>query len=130
MNKQISAKDILPAEVTTGPLSGSRKVYASPEGHDDVRVPFREISLSDGSASSSEAVGQKNVFRTYDTSGPYTDPQAAIDVRRGLPPLRAPWIEERMVRGPAVILRSEGEARASKDGRAPHHDVSFRLTKK
>ena len=82
MNKQISPKDILPTEVTTGPLSGSRKIYSSPEGHDDVLVPLREIGLSDGTASSSEAVGQKNVFRVYDTSGAYTDPKAAIDVRR------------------------------------------------
>ncbi len=63
MNKQISAKDIQPTEVTTGPLSGSRKVYSAPDGHDDVRVPFREIALTDGTS-----------FRVYDTSGPYTDP--------------------------------------------------------
>src|SRR4249919_3996367 len=59
MNKPISAKDVAPPKVTTGPLAGSRKVYSSPHGHDDVRVPFREIAL----ASSSEAVGQKNVFQ-------------------------------------------------------------------
>jgi hypothetical protein len=91
-------KKIAPAAVTTGPLSGSRKVYSSPEGHDDLRVPLREIGLADGaSASSSEAVGQKRVFRVYDTSGPYTDADAGIDVARGLPPLRAPWIEARRV---------------------------------
>ncbi len=83
-------------EVTTGPLPGSRKVYSSPEGHDDLRVPLREIVLADGaSASNSEAVGQKKVFRVYDTSGPYTDADAAIDVKRGLPPLRKPWIATR-----------------------------------
>ncbi|HLC08707.1 MAG TPA: phosphomethylpyrimidine synthase ThiC, partial [Methyloceanibacter sp.] len=84
MNKQFSPKDILPTEVTTGPLSGSGKIYSSPAGHDDVLVPLREIGLSDGTS-----------FRAYDTSGPYTDPNAAIDVRRGLPPMRAPWIEAR-----------------------------------
>src|SRR3990170_2001543 len=83
-------------DVTTGPLPGSRKVYAAPEGHDDLRVPFREISLAEGTAaSSSEAVGQKNTFRVYDTSGPYSDAAAEIDVMRGLVPLRAPWIEAR-----------------------------------
>ena len=48
MNKPISAKDVAPPKVTTGPLAGSRKVYSSPQGHDDVRVPFREIALTDG----------------------------------------------------------------------------------
>ena len=36
-----------PGSVTTGPISGSRKVYASPRSHPDIRVPFREIALSD-----------------------------------------------------------------------------------
>ena len=78
MNKPISAKDVAPPKVTTGPLAGSRKVYSSPQGHDDVRVPLREIALTDGAS-----------FQVYDTSGPYTDADATIDVRRGLPPLRA-----------------------------------------
>ena len=84
MNKPISAKDVAPPKVTTGPLAGSRKIYSSPQGHDDVRVPFREIALTDGAS-----------FQVYDTSGPYTDADAAIDVQRGLPPLRAGWIAAR-----------------------------------
>ena len=84
MNKPISAKDVAPPKVTTGPLAGSRKVYSSPQGHDDVRVPLREIALADGAS-----------FQVYDTSGPYTDADATIDVRRGLPPLRAAWIAAR-----------------------------------
>ena len=96
MNKPLSPKDVQPPKVTTGPLAGSRKVYSSPEGDTDLRVPFREIALGGGaSASSSEAVGQENTFRVYDTSGPYTDEAAKIDVKRGLPHLRAPWIEAR-----------------------------------
>ena len=91
MNKPISAKDIQPRDVTTGPLSGSRKVYSAPQGHDDVKVPFREIAL----ASSSEAVGQNSVFRVYDTSGPYTDAEPHIDVNQGLKPVRADWIAAR-----------------------------------
>ena len=50
MNKPISAKDVAPPKVTTGPLAGSRKVYSSPQGHDDVRVPLREIALTDGAS--------------------------------------------------------------------------------
>jgi phosphomethylpyrimidine synthase len=74
------------------PLPNSRKVYV--EGsRPDVRVPMREISQADTPA----AMGaEKNppVF-VYDTSGPYTDPAARIDIRSGLPALRAPWIAER-----------------------------------
>ena len=80
----IHAKNVKQPQVTTGPLPGSRKVYSTPEGHGHLRVPFREIDLSDGAS-----------FRVYDTSGPYTDPDAAIDVQRGLPALRATWIETR-----------------------------------
>src|SRR5689334_14742672 len=85
MNKPISPKDVAPPKVTTGPLAGSRKAYSSPEGHDDLAVPFREIALT----------GNEPPFCLYDTSGPYTDEAAAIDVKRGLPRLRAPWIEAR-----------------------------------
>jgi len=83
-DKSLGDKKITAPEVTTGPLAGSRKVYSSPEGHAALRVPFREIELSNG-----------GTFRVYDSSGPYTDDEAAIDVKRGLPALRSPWIEGR-----------------------------------
>jgi phosphomethylpyrimidine synthase len=73
--------------VTTGPIFGSHKIYSSPEGRPDIRVPFREIPLD---PSANEAP-----FRTYDTSGPYTDLTANIDLDAGLPPIRAPWIAAR-----------------------------------
>ncbi|MBX9963523.1 MAG: phosphomethylpyrimidine synthase ThiC [Burkholderiales bacterium] len=79
-------------EAAVQPLPRSRKVYV--EGsRADVRVPMREISQADTPASFG---AEKNppIF-VYDTSGPYTDPQARIDIRNGLPPLRARWIEER-----------------------------------
>jgi phosphomethylpyrimidine synthase len=87
MNKPIGAKEMVPPKVTTGALPGSRKVYSSPQGHERLRVPFREIVLSEGSG--------EPPFRIYDSSGPYTDVDAAIDVEAGLPKLRAPWIAER-----------------------------------
>ena len=83
-DKSLSDKKITAPEVTTGPLAGSRKVYSSPEGHEDLRVPFREIALTNGAS-----------FSVYDSSGPYTDTDAAIDVKRGLEPLRSSWIEAR-----------------------------------
>ncbi|WP_346797251.1 phosphomethylpyrimidine synthase ThiC [Halomonas sp. Bachu 37] len=74
------------------PLPGSRKVYV--EGsRPDIRVPFREIILSPTKTS---GVDEENPpLLVYDTSGPYTDPNAQIDLRRGLPELRRAWIEER-----------------------------------
>ena len=79
-------------EAAVQPLPRSRKVYV--EGsRADVRVPMREISQSDTPASFG-AERNPPIF-VYDTSGPYTDPQARIDIRNGLPPLRARWIEER-----------------------------------
>ncbi len=74
------------------PLPGSRKVHV--EGsRPDVRVPMREISQSDTPASFG---AEKNPpIYVYDTSGPYTDPQARIDIRQGLQALRAKWIIER-----------------------------------
>jgi phosphomethylpyrimidine synthase len=95
MNKPFSTADIATPEkgapevspkVTTGPLTGSRKVYSAPEADPDLRVPLREISLADP---------EMPAFRLYDTSGPYTDESVTIDVERGLPPLRRPWIEAR-----------------------------------
>jgi len=72
--------------VTTGPIQGSRKAYASPAGRPDIRVPFREIVLTDP--------GEPPV-RVYDPSGPYTDPDTAIDLSKGLPLVREPWIADR-----------------------------------
>jgi phosphomethylpyrimidine synthase len=67
--------------VTTGPITGSRKVYRDVDG---VRVPFRRVDLTNGEH-----------LELYDTSGPYTDDNATIDVHSGLNRLRADWIAER-----------------------------------
>src|SRR6202011_5827900 len=71
------------------PLPGSRKVYIS--GPRGMRVPLREIALNPTRGMRGET--ELNApFRVYDTSGPYTDPAAEIDLERGLPELRRPWI--------------------------------------
>ncbi|MBX7245231.1 MAG: phosphomethylpyrimidine synthase ThiC [Candidatus Sumerlaeaceae bacterium] len=75
------------------PFPASRKVYAI--GSDaSVRVPMREIALSP-TRTARGTTESNGVLRVYDTSGPYTDPTAEIDVRRGLAPLRLDWIRER-----------------------------------
>jgi len=86
MNKLTRASDISAPKVTTGPLRASTKVYSSPVEHGDVRVPFREIALTDTA---------EPTFRVYDSSGAYTDPAAAIDVEKGLPRVRDAWVRER-----------------------------------
>lgn len=59
----------------------------------DIRVPFREISLS---PTKTTGIDEENPpLLVYDTSGPYTDPEANNDLRKGLPALRRAWIEER-----------------------------------
>jgi phosphomethylpyrimidine synthase len=79
-------------EAAIQPLPNSCKVYV--EGsRPDIRVPMREIRQSDTPASFG---AEKNPpIYVYDTSGPYTDPAARIDIRSGLPALRARWIDER-----------------------------------
>ena len=75
-----------PDTVTTGPITGSRKVYAAPASHPHIRVPFREIALGDP---------KEPALRVYDPSGPYTETDARIDLRQGLPAIREGWIAGR-----------------------------------
>ncbi|HIY72063.1 MAG TPA: phosphomethylpyrimidine synthase ThiC [Candidatus Luteimonas excrementigallinarum] len=76
----------------TRPIPGSRKTHVQ-GSRPDLRVPMREIALT---PTPTLFGGEDNPPLTvYDTSGPYTDPAATIDLARGLAPLRARWIEER-----------------------------------
>jgi phosphomethylpyrimidine synthase len=79
-------------EDATKSFPKSRKVYVT-GSRPDIRVPFREISLSD--TPSAFGADKNPPVVVYDTSGPYTDPDVQIDIRNGLPALRAKWIEER-----------------------------------
>ncbi|HKH01418.1 MAG TPA: phosphomethylpyrimidine synthase ThiC, partial [Bradyrhizobium sp.] len=86
MNRPVNSAELKPA-VTTGPLPSSRKIFVTPDEASDVRVPLREIMLSEGA-------GEPNL-PVYDTSGPYTDPDVVIDVNAGLPRNRIAWVTER-----------------------------------
>jgi len=100
-----------PHDVTTGPIAGSRKVYASPKGRPDVRVPLREIALSDP---------KEPPVRVYDPSGPYTETAARIDLAEGLPPAREAWIAKRgyqTIEGRGI--RPEDNGAVSDDHLAP-----------
>jgi len=87
MNIQPKQETLVPQSVTTGPLPGSRKIYHTPTGHEDIAVPFREIAL-DPSAN-------EPPVRVYDASGPYTEANVHVDLGAGLPRLRAPWLARR-----------------------------------
>src|SRR6187549_2089830 len=69
-------------KVTTGPIRGSRKIHVG-----EHRVAMREILLEPSSG--------EPPLRVYDCSGPYTDPEARIDIMAGLPEVRAAWIRGR-----------------------------------
>jgi phosphomethylpyrimidine synthase len=87
MNKHVAGSDLDTPEVTTGPISASKKIYARPEAAPDLRVPLREIAL--------DASAGEPPLPVYDTSGPYTDPDVAIDVEKGLARTRIDWVRER-----------------------------------
>ncbi|HUP96499.1 MAG TPA: phosphomethylpyrimidine synthase ThiC [Usitatibacter sp.] len=79
-------------EAAVQPLPRSRKVHIA-GSRPDIQVPMREISQTETPAAFG-AEANPPVY-VYDTSGPYTDPHARIDIRAGLPAVRAKWIEER-----------------------------------
>lgn len=80
-------RDLQTPKVTTGPIIGSKKIHVTPDAAKDLRVPLKEIALD---PSANEAP-----LPIYDTSGPYTDESATIDVEKGLPRPRAEWVKER-----------------------------------
>ncbi len=70
--------------VTTGPIRGSRKIHVAAQTGSGIRVAMREISL--------DPHCDDAPVRVYDTSGPYTDADATIDINAGLPEIRRDWI--------------------------------------
>jgi len=104
-------------QVSTGPLPASRKVYIAGERHPELRVPLREIEVS--------PTAKEPPLPVYDTSGPYSDPAVAIDIRAGLPPLRDPWIRARadVEPQPGRAVRPEDNGlRADEESPVPQFD--------
>lgn len=98
-------------QASVQPLPNSRKIYVQ-GSRPDILVPMREIELADTAASFG---AEKNLpITVYDTSGAYTDPNAQIDIRLGLTPLRAGWIDARSDTETLTALTSEyGRGRAT-----------------
>ncbi|MHA4839383.1 phosphomethylpyrimidine synthase ThiC [Sphingopyxis sp. MSC1_008] len=87
IDSRLDKRDATPIGVTTGPIRGSRKIHVATQTGSGIRVAMREIDLDPHS-------GEPPV-RVYDTSGPYTDANATIDINAGLPEIRADWIRGR-----------------------------------
>ncbi len=80
------------SDEVTRPFPSSRKIHVQ-GSRPDIRVPMRQVAQADTPASFGSE--QNPPITLYDTSGPYTDPAASIDLMRGLPAVRGVWIEER-----------------------------------
>ncbi|WP_447765297.1 phosphomethylpyrimidine synthase ThiC [Sphingopyxis panaciterrae] len=87
IDSRLDKAQATPIGVTTGPIRGSRKIHVATQTGSGIRVAMREIDLDPHS-------GEPPV-RVYDTSGPYTDAHATIDINAGLPEIRADWIRDR-----------------------------------
>ena len=94
--------------VTTGPIRGSRKIHVGP-----LKVAMRAIDLEPGCG--------EPPLNVYDTSGPYTDPTARIDINAGLAPLRREWI---MARGDVEAYEAR-EIRPEDNGQLGPDPVSY-----
>lgn len=90
--EEIFARAAELSQATTAPYSNSNKVYIEGD-QTGVKVAMREITLSD--TQTDEGVEHNAPVLVYDTSGPYTDPNAEIDINRGLNLLRESWISDR-----------------------------------
>ena len=93
--------------LTREPFPQSRKIHV-PGAQPGVLVPMREIALTNG-----------ETVTVYDTSGPYTDPAAEINIRQGLAPVRSQWVA---ARGDTEAY--EGRARVALDDGGKHGEVT------
>ncbi|MEO7026306.1 MAG: phosphomethylpyrimidine synthase ThiC [Caulobacteraceae bacterium] len=101
--------------VPTGERPGSRKVYQTGALHPCLRVPFREVAVHPSAG--------EPPLTLYDPSGPYTDPTAEIDIRKGLTRPRQAWVLARGDVEPAPVraIRPEDDG----NGRGRHRAPSF-----
>ncbi len=114
--KQVMAET---GTIPTGPRAGSRKVYVSGQLFPEIRVPFREVTVH-------PSAGEPPVT-LYDSSGPYTDPDVAIDISKGLPHVKSSWQLDRGDIAPVLNpreVRPEDNGHASGKHLAPRFDTS------
>ncbi len=116
--------NLLPTEIDLSypPLPNSKKVYVKGAIHPDINVPFREISLSptrlpNGSEEMNFPV------RLYDTSGPYSDPNHALDISKGLTEIRRTWVLDRQ--DAEVLDRTASDYRFNRESDPRFADIQF-----
>lgn len=114
--------------ISREPFPNSQKVYLTGKLHKGIKVPMRKINLDDSIDHFNNTRTPNEPVLVYDTSGPYTDPSQEIDIHRGLPPIRQPWIAARE----DVELLSElssdyGKERAENK---PSHSFRFKNIRK
>jgi phosphomethylpyrimidine synthase len=105
--------------IPTGPRAGGVKVYVAGELFPDIRVPFREVAVHPSA--------NEPPVTMYDSSGPYTDPTAVIDIRKGLPKVKSSWQLDRGDIAPVAHPREvkpEDNGHASGRHLAPRFDTS------
>ena len=95
--KQARIDEVKLGTITCDPFPASQKIYVPGNIHPSIRVPLRQVSQT---PTRQRGGAEKDVtlnppVTLYDTSGPYTDPSVAIDIRRGLSPIRIDWIRDR-----------------------------------
>ena len=94
-----SPNDIKPTGLTTQPLPASHKVYVHSHQRPEISVAMRAVVLSNAQQGNGNGHGHgahaNAPLMIYDTSGPYTDPEAQTDIRQGLKPMRLDWIRGR-----------------------------------
>ena len=103
MNKP--AGPIAPAQIPTGHRPGSKKVYQAGSLWPDIRVPFREVAVHPSA--------NEPPLTLYDPSGPYTDPTVSIDIEKGLPRTREPWV---VSRGDVEVVETPREVKPEDNG--------------
>ncbi|HXB40874.1 MAG TPA: phosphomethylpyrimidine synthase ThiC [Bacteroidia bacterium] len=118
----MKAKDKTPKQesvITREPLTASKKIYVNGKIH-DIKVAMREIVLTDTmhKFNGNNKIEKNDSVTVYDTSGPYTDPNIQIDLKKGLPRLREEWI---LKRGDAEELKEI----SSEYGRERFNDKSL-----
>ena len=95
--KQARIDEVKLGTITCDPFPASQKIFVPGNIHPSIRVPLRQVSQT---PTRQRGGAEKDVtlnppVTLYDTSGPYTDPSVAIDIRRGLSPIRIDWIRDR-----------------------------------
>ncbi len=96
----MAREEVIPSEkskITRMPFQASKKIYVPGEMH-KIKVAMREIELTDSKAQFADGAFKKDenpAVTLYDTSGPYTDQNVEIDVKKGLEKLRESWISDR-----------------------------------